>query len=201
MTDRFSNLPWIKDTRSSRIGLHNTGGLSIESGSAKDSRILEMMKKYKFDGMCIPEVNVNWNAVQNKDSMWERTYDWFEKRSIAVGFNQNRDTMYGNEATRKRPRTPMEPREQRYVRGGEVIIWKDEVAHRSCKKGSDPSKLGRWTWTVLEGKGGVKTRVVFVYCPVRNTLDRHINNRDDSSWHATKIGNHERLSSRTWIRK
>ena len=51
-----------------------------------------------------------------------------------------------------------------------MIIWKDEVAHRSSKKGSNPSKLGRWTWTVLEGKGGTKTRVVCVYRPVWNTL-------------------------------
>ena len=84
----------------------------MESGSAKDVRILELMKRYKFNGMCIPEVNGNWNAIQVRDLIWERTYEWFEKRLIAVGFNQNKDTMYGKETMKSRPKTSLKSREQ-----------------------------------------------------------------------------------------
>ena len=77
--DTIGHSAWIKALGTRRIGLHNTGGLLLEAGTAKDARILGLFNQYKFDAMCIPEVNANWDAIPGRDSIWERTYEWFSK--------------------------------------------------------------------------------------------------------------------------
>jgi hypothetical protein len=39
------------------------------------------------------------------------------------------------------------------------------VAHRVTVQGKDPTGLGRWAWIRLQGRNGIRTQVVTIYCP------------------------------------
>jgi hypothetical protein len=49
--------------------------------------------------------------------------------------------------------------------GGVAIITKDEATHRFHDSGKDPSGLGRWAWTRIQGQENYRTRFVSVYRP------------------------------------
>ena len=49
--------------------------------------------------------------------------------------------------------------EVRQCRGTSVVVTEDH-AHRVIDRGSDPLKLGRWSWVLIQGKGTMKLRVV-----------------------------------------
>ena len=44
-----------------------------------------------------------------------------------------------------------------------------DIKSRMASKGSDPSKLGRWTWVRIEGKAGESTVFVSAYRPCKRT--------------------------------
>ena len=49
--------------------------------------------------------------------------------------------------------------------GGVAVITKDEATHRHHDSGKDPSGLGRWAWTRIQGQENYRTRFVSVYRP------------------------------------
>ena len=49
--------------------------------------------------------------------------------------------------------------------GGVGMIATDELAHRVINTGKDPTGLGRWCWMQLQGRNGIKVRLISVYHP------------------------------------
>jgi len=81
----------------------------------------------------------------------------YNKEQSAQRQHKQRHTR--RKSKQRRPKNSMESiAPKRFVRGGELLLLKDEIAHRGYKTGNDPSQLGRWAWSLLEGKGGLKTR-------------------------------------------
>ena len=52
--------------------------------------------------------------------------------------------------------------------GGTGVISQGDLQHHSMASGSDPSGLGRWTWSLFRGKGDIRLRVVSIYRPCEN---------------------------------
>jgi hypothetical protein len=53
--------------------------------------------------------------------------------------------------------------------GGTGIITNNSLTPRCTSHGADPTGLGRWVWTRLEGSDGFHTRLVLVYRPCTPT--------------------------------
>ena len=53
--------------------------------------------------------------------------------------------------------------------GGTGVTLTTDMRSRMASKGSDPSKLGQWTWVRIEGKAGESIVFVSAYPPCKST--------------------------------
>ena len=139
-----------KNKKTIRISFVNINGIGVKANSPKSEGIRQYMVERKVDVMGLAETNVNWNCVDNKDTLWDRTKQWAESRRIGFSYNTNQKNQ-----TRSQPR-------------GTATIAVNDIAHRYKKCGMDPSGLGRWSWIVVSGTQTCVTRFVTVYVPQRS---------------------------------
>ena len=105
------------------------------------------MELEDVDVLGLSEVNINWDMVEQKDNIWERTEGWFENIKLTAAHNKR------------------DPNSERVQPGGTITIAKDDIVHTTRGAGTDESGLGRWSWIKFTGKQQYKTRVVTVYSP------------------------------------
>ena len=132
------------------IGLVNSGGIPIRGRKEKDNRLREIIKSYGFEVFGITETNVNWSNTRTYDSIWERTFGWF--RDLRIAASWNKDFKY----------------KQSFQRGGTLMMSTGKMAGRTKECRSDPSRLGRWSEMLIQGKEGKTTRIVMLYRPNLN---------------------------------
>jgi hypothetical protein len=133
-----------------RIGFQNINILTKNKNTTKSKNMLEFMYKNEFDLWLMSEVGLNWHKVDPQDLWFERIREKFGDQSTRsyMAFNSNEQEI-------------AEPLQY----GGTGIFANTEVAHRVISSGQDPEKLGRWTWMLLQGKRGIRIRVVSAYRP------------------------------------
>ncbi len=132
-----------------RCSFVNINGIGFNRNSFKSNTIREYMNVYGIDVMGIAELGVNWKINPNTHSLWERTLGWFENFRVSVGYNK-KDAF-----------------SQRAQPGGTAVISQDRIALGICNNGSEKRNLGRWTWSIFEGKERQRTRFVSVYVPIK----------------------------------
>lgn len=130
-----------------RICALNINGLGLSRNSVKNHDIRQHMELEEVDIMGISEVNIHWDKVEQRDSIWERTEGWFENVSVSPSYN-----VHDPNASRDQP-------------GGTLMLAKDGIVHTIRGIGADDSGLGRWSWMKITGKHKYTTRVVTVYSP------------------------------------
>ena len=136
-----------KNEKSTRICFANVRGIGLQAKHPKSEEIRMFMDENTVDIMGLAETNVNWGKVRNRDTLWDRTKQWFRDRKIGVSYN-----------TRQRITTREQP-------GGTATIATNDMAHRFQSSGFDKSGLGRWSWIRVTGKQNCVTRFVSVYGP------------------------------------
>jgi hypothetical protein len=52
--------------------------------------------------------------------------------------------------------------------GGTLMAAINHMTHRVLKSGTDPTRLGRWSWIQFQGKQGMRLRVEMIYRPVES---------------------------------
>ena len=139
-----------KSPHTTRICAININGIGTKAKSEKSEALRRWIEAKQVDVTCISETNVNWSKLRNKDTLWERTREWFEHRIVGVSYNTT-------------DRKGKHKRQQ----GGTATLLRDKIAHRHRDNGFDPSGLGRWSWVRIAGKQGCVTRFATVYCPVQ----------------------------------
>lgn len=132
-----------------RIGFININSLGFERLHYKSQSIHAFMKDYNVGIMGMAETGVNWHKVAKTATIWERTTGWFENQRVSAAFNR-RD----KSATRAQP-------------GGTALIIQGRAALGVAKHGQDPRRLGRWTWSMIEGKNNLRTRILSAYVPCK----------------------------------
>jgi hypothetical protein len=50
--------------------------------------------------------------------------------------------------------------QDKQVYGGTAYLSSPSASHKIEARGADPTGLGRWTWALLSGKHGIKTRII-----------------------------------------
>ena len=116
-----------------RIGLLNPSGFTLQSESAKDDQLRNLMKEMEVDVMCFPKVNICWHKLMPCNRLEERTLGWFEMLHQSVAYNY-RD----REATR-------------HQYGGTMILSVNNAACKVMGSDRDTTGLGRWTSTRFRG--------------------------------------------------
>ena len=132
-----------------RIMLHNINRLPISAKSDKSRQLISTIANKQIDVALLTEIGLCWKLLDNKDQ-------WFER--VRMSFQSSRSEFAYN-------KTEMECTEVVQF-GGVGAMAMDDVSHRVVSQGSDPTKLGRWSWIRMEGKQGHHLPVVAAYRPV-----------------------------------
>ena len=142
-----------KKSNCTRVLLHNSGGIGFVSGdrnkeSLKMERVKQLTIKYNFDLICLTEVNKDWRAVSQENTIWNATAGWQENRRVQVSFNKSR------------------PCTNEYVVGGTAMVSFNDIVFRISKQGADDRNLGRWSYVTITGKNAITSTIITCYCPV-----------------------------------
>ncbi len=141
------NISSNKDNNIIRIMFQNIGGLGYNHENSKAESLKNFMNQYEVDIMTMAEVNVNWRRVTRQYSIYDLANQWFESKTISFAYNQRARCKTG------------------HLPGGVGIISRGEAALRNKEAKQDKSRLGRWSWNLLQGKDNNKVRIVSVYVP------------------------------------
>ena len=138
------------ETEQITIMFANINNIGFSQNDYKYKCVQAIMAKYNVTIMGLAELGVNWKAIENDKTIWERTTGWFENQRIAVGYNTK------------------DLRHNKSQPGGTAILSQGGVSLRLVKNGSDSRKLGRWTWQKFRGKDNITTRIISVYVPIKS---------------------------------
>jgi hypothetical protein len=149
----FGDCPDIKYPTHDRWYMQNVNGISTNYDWMAWKMILSELHKLQVDGFSITEPNLNWTP-ENTYRAQTLGRNWFK------AFRLN--TVSSNDPTTRKYYQP----------GGICTGIANSLAGRTTKQGSDPSGLGRWTYSRMEGKMNhdtappTPTRVYFItsYC-------------------------------------
>ena len=115
----------------------------------KAERLKHVLQQYGVDSAGIQEVCINWSAFKSSQTMASLLrYGAQPIRSVA-SHNKREDSKSVG----------------RSQRGGTVTIINEQLCSYVKDSGVDHTGLGRWSWYLLEGEPGYKTRVITAYAP------------------------------------
>ena len=132
-----------------RVMFQNVNGFGYTSKSAKSIGVRNLMFNKGIDIMAMAELNLNWGKMKRKCTLPQVCRKWFRTSKTVVAYNQHE----------RRKRNVHQP-------GGTAVVAKGEMALRSGEALFDDKRLGRWASQVVQGKQGIKTRIVAVYVPI-----------------------------------
>ena len=133
-----------------RIMTHNINTFP-KVGTIKQDRMKHEMKMNTVTGMS--ELNKNWSKISASESFYKRTQHWWTTPKIQTAW------LYD-------PEWPSQ-----YQQGGVALAVQGHLAPYVQEKGKDESGLGRWAWMTVEGRSEIKTAIIQIYRPCRNSDD------------------------------
>ena len=137
-----------KKEKTIRVMFQNVRGIGYGKKHFKAERVRQTIVNHKVDVMMIAEVNVNWERAGRENSFRQIARYWFRQCKSSCTYNQHQRL----EVTKWQP-------------GGHAIVSRDEISLRIINYDQDIRRMGRWTSQLIQGKMGIKTRVVSVYVP------------------------------------
>ena len=140
-----------KEEGTLRIAIHNINGLPVNMKGEKHGQILRMIKEKQIDyyGMC--EVNLNPPSLPKREQ-WKCRFPGKFHTSLA----------YNKHSTSK----------HKQLYGGTACILSPTATHRCESSVADDTELGRWIVTTLQGKQGMRLKIITGYRPVQDRSNR-----------------------------
>jgi exonuclease III len=140
-----------------RLLLSNIGGLVGERLEEKKVGLKELFIQSEIDVVAITELGQNEKRIQEKETLRELTRGWSETMATRTATNHHFDSG------------------QKRLYGGTGLIVANELASRIIKTEKDPTGLGRWVSTLLQGKQGFRTRIISAYRPCWSSSEGSVN--------------------------
>jgi hypothetical protein len=139
----------------------NINGLPVAAHKEKHDRITTTIEKQKIDILRLAEININFKKT-GPTSQWKDRFKKLRPNSHCATniHTTSQDTQ---------------------VYGGTAYLTSKSTSNLVEAKGEDIHGLGRWTWALLSGRSGMKTRIISGYRPVP----------DQSNKAATVFSQHE----------
>lgn len=130
-----------------RVLLHNTTGIGFcTTERSRETQKMEKLRnfviKHKIDILSLTETNKNWAKITDEETIWNAIRKWRSEARTYAAYNQ-----LDKNSTK-----------QQYG-GTSLSLFGESVRHKQ-KHGADHRKLGRWTWTTLEGRANKKTLII-----------------------------------------
>ena len=147
--DQFGDSMVCKQQHTLRTAFVNVRGVGVYAAHEKTPAIRGYMEDWDVDQMLIAEGNANWSLIKEEDSLYERFRGRWEGLNV-------------NTAHLLKPTSPT-----RFQYGGVASILRNKASHKVFKSGRDKSGMGRWCWTLMQGKGGIRTRFITGYRPCK----------------------------------
>ena len=141
-----------------RFFSHNINSMTYwKKGNYKAERLKYLFKQYDIDSIGLQEVCINWSALKPSETLAALLRD----PSVPLRSVSSHNTLQSKNCGRTQ-------------RGGTATILRDRLASyvKTDGTGQDPTGLGRWSWYLLEGSPGHRTRVVTAYAPCGGAQSR-----------------------------
>ena len=135
-----------------RIALLNVDGLPERMKDPKNGQIFDWWDRDEIGVAMLTEVNRHWPSVAEEDHWRERV----KAQNVKGGVHSN--LAYNRHGQRSRGEGS-----HQYGGVGTFFIGKEASSIGGC--GQDPSGLGRWAWTRMQGKDEKMIRFVTAYRP------------------------------------
>ena len=136
-----------------RYIFQNIQGLPVKSRAYKHQQIGSAFATTEADTFGLAELNLNLRVLSTTAQFDDR-FQFLRRNHSTHAVNQH-DT---STAT--------------ILYGGMAQITMGPSSHRVLASGSDESGLGRWVWTLLQGRNQTKLRVISGYRPNPDPSDR-----------------------------
>lgn len=140
-----------------RVMVANIGGLIGERLEEKSMKLKELTLRFQIDILALTELGQNEKRVEEKETLREITRGWTETIATRTSTNIHFDSG------------------QKRLYGGTGLALFDELATRLTQTERDPTGLGRWISTVIQGKQGYKTRIISAYRPCLSNSEASVN--------------------------
>ena len=118
--------------------------------SNKADRLRDIFAKYGIDSAGLQEVCVNWAQLPASKTLAQILRNAAKNIRSVASYNKREGKERGT---------------GKVQRGGTATILRDELTAYVTNSGADPSGLGRWSWYLLQGEEGFRTRVISAYAP------------------------------------
>ena len=138
-------IPKQKETGKVRFAFQNINGLPVNSQAAKHKNIQHILEELQIDYYGMSEVNLNFPKI-NRRQQWK---DRFPGKFHSYSTNNE----HSNSKAKR-------------LFGGNGCILSNQMTNRVIKSGADETGLGRWVWTLIQGKQGIRLRIITGYRPV-----------------------------------
>jgi len=133
-----------------RICLQNFGGWPTSAKHQKNDNIRRFVNSAEVDVLLTTENNIAWHKLTGKNRITKRTRGWWESLQVNTAHNMT------------------DPHTGAYQPGGVGVFSINRMAHRVHSIGSDPTGLGRYSWTVFYGKDNKRLRAIAAYRPSKS---------------------------------
>ena len=130
----------------------NIDGLGVTLANSKADHLKDWLYDRDIDCCGLQELNINLSKVPYGVRIHSRLYDGrWESQKHSAAYN-----VHDNSA--------------RFQYGGTCAMAFNHITHYMKAFGSDPRKLGRWTWLQIQCQDKTSTRIISAYAPciVRN---------------------------------
>ena len=144
----FGDDQYEKRPNTLRVGFHNIFNLPEDRRTSKSRQLINYVVQKGFDCFLMAEVGLNWRKIGHNDRWFERI--WGKLKTSKSIFTHNVTEL---------------PITKTLHPGGVGMIASEEVTHRVIETGKDPTGLGRWCWMRLQGRNGIRVRIITVYRP------------------------------------
>ena len=141
--------PAHKSAEEIRVMSLNINGLPMcKSANPKAERLKYILPKYEVDILGLQETCVNWRRFKPSNTIASILRRRTESIRSTHSFNIHETKNIGN-----------------IQRGGTATVATDMISSYVKGSGSDHTGLGRWSYYLIEGEPGHKTRIVTAYSP------------------------------------
>jgi hypothetical protein len=153
-----SNGPWgsrlvNKPDSAFRYGFLDICGLPVDAYHAKHKLLTQCTTKHSIDLIGLSELNLNFPAI-TPSHQWMHRFP-FQRTCSHYATNVHSTS-----------------KDRRLYGSTGFLTGQPSTSQKVEAKGNDPLGLRRWTWTLLNGRQGIKIRIIQGYRPVIDTTNK-----------------------------
>ena len=137
-----------------RIVGFNVRSFPKRFNTSRRNELRKFLSDLAPDSLGLMETNTYWSLLLVEERLYETTFPWFKRRTIATAYN-------------------IHSHKEKFQPGGCAQLTVNELAGRRIQSGNDSRGLGRWTRQVLRGKNLSERFGIARLVPKKNTFRKN----------------------------